>query len=127
MSPKTTITETFPVPCPSWPVLLDGENSKSRRLHAVGTQEPSFIPPRFLSSIAMADSVLPGIPGYNPHNLQPWTVEVVVSVTVLATVTVLLRLLSRHIKAQKLWWDDYMIIFSLVCSPRTLASRLSPS
>ena len=75
----------------------------------------------------MADSVLPGIPGYDPHNLQPWTVEVVVSVTVLATVTVILRVLSRHIKAQKLWWDDYMIIFSLVCSPRTLASRLSPS
>jgi hypothetical protein len=34
--------------------------------------------------------------------------------TVLATVAVGLRLLSRHIKAQKLWWDDYMIIFSLV-------------
>ncbi|KAK3290486.1 uncharacterized protein B0H64DRAFT_452552 [Chaetomium fimeti] len=40
----------------------------------------------------MADSVLPGIPGYDPHNLQPWTVEVVASVTVLAVVSVALRL-----------------------------------
>ena len=63
----------------------------------------------------MADSPLPGIPGYDPDNLQPWTVAVVASVTVLATVAVALRLFSRHLKAQQLWWDDYMIIFSLVC------------
>ncbi|KAH6631346.1 hypothetical protein F5144DRAFT_531946 [Chaetomium tenue] len=62
----------------------------------------------------MADSVLPGIPGYDPHNIQPWTVEVMVSVTVLAIVSVALRLYSRHLKGQKLWWDDYMIIFSLL-------------
>ncbi len=62
----------------------------------------------------MSDSVLPGIPGYNAHNLQPWSVAVISSVTVLATVVVGLRVLSRYIKAQKLWWDDYMIIFSLV-------------
>jgi hypothetical protein len=66
----------------------------------------------------MSDSVLPGISGYDPHNLQPWTVAVVVSVTVLATVAVAIRLFSRHLKAQKLWWDDYMIIFSQVCRPR---------
>ena len=65
----------------------------------------------------MPGSVLPGIPGYDPDNLQPWTVAVVTSVTVLATVAVALRLLSRYIKAQNLWWDDYMIIFSLVCRP----------
>ncbi|KAH6857044.1 hypothetical protein B0I37DRAFT_89178 [Chaetomium sp. MPI-CAGE-AT-0009] len=62
----------------------------------------------------MANSVLPGIPGYDPDNIQPWTVEVVASVTVLAVVSVALRLLSRHLKGQKLWWDDYMIIFSLL-------------
>ncbi|KAL2163943.1 hypothetical protein VTH06DRAFT_3156 [Thermothelomyces fergusii] len=61
----------------------------------------------------MADSVLPGIPGYDPDNLQPWTVAVVVSVTILAVAAVALRLLSRHIKGQKLWWDDYMIMFSM--------------
>ncbi|KAL2173740.1 uncharacterized protein P884DRAFT_211066 [Thermothelomyces heterothallicus CBS 202.75] len=60
-----------------------------------------------------ADSALPGIPGYDPDNLQPWTVAVVASVTVLAVVAVALRLLSRYIKAQKLWWDDYMIMFSM--------------
>jgi hypothetical protein len=68
-------------------------------------------------SITMAESALPGIPGYDPDNLQPWTVAVVASVTVLATVAVALRLFSRHLKAQKLWWDDYMIIFSLVGPP----------
>ncbi|KAL2023524.1 hypothetical protein VTK56DRAFT_2132 [Thermocarpiscus australiensis] len=60
----------------------------------------------------MADPVLPGLPGYDPNDLQPWTVQVVASMTVLSVVSVGLRLLSRHIKAQKLWWDDYMIIFS---------------
>ena len=59
-------------------------------------------------------SVLPGLKGYNPDNLQPWTVGVVASVTVLATVSVILRIVSRRIKQQPLWWDDYMIIFSLV-------------
>lgn len=73
----------------------------------------------------MSDSVLPGIPGYDPDDLQPWTVAVVTSVTVLATVAVALRLLSRYIKAQKLWWDDYMIIFSQVCGPFSIGCRLA--
>ncbi|KAK2016456.1 integral membrane protein [Colletotrichum eremochloae] len=59
-------------------------------------------------------SQLPGLPGYDPQNLQPWTVQVVVSVTVLAVVSVALRLYSRQIKAQKLWWDDYLIVWSMV-------------
>ncbi|EJT74163.1 hypothetical protein GGTG_08009 [Gaeumannomyces tritici R3-111a-1] len=59
-------------------------------------------------------SVLPGIPGYDQQNVQPWTVQVVVSVTILAAVSVALRIWSRHLKGQKLWWDDYMIIFSMV-------------
>ena len=81
----------------------------------VGSLAPSSSSP---SNIAMAGSVLPGIPGYAPDNLQPWTVAVVASVTVLATVAVVLRMVSRYIKAQHLWWDDYMIIFSLVCRPK---------
>lgn len=56
-----------------------------------------------------------GLKGYNPDNLQPWTVQVVTSVTVLAAVCVGLRLFSRHLKGQKLWWDDYLIMFSMVC------------
>lgn len=59
-------------------------------------------------------SVLPGIKGYDPDNLQPWTVRVVASVTVLATVSVILRLVCRRLNRQSLWWDDYTIIFSLL-------------
>ena len=62
----------------------------------------------------MAESQLPGLPGFNPHNIQPWTVSVVVSMTILALLSVGLRLMSRRIKAQPLWWDDYMIVFSMV-------------
>lgn len=60
-------------------------------------------------------SQLPGLPGYNPDNIQPWTIEVVVSVTVLALLAVGLRLVSRHTKGQTLWWDDYLIVWSMVC------------
>ncbi|KAH6958201.1 hypothetical protein DER45DRAFT_213337 [Fusarium avenaceum] len=59
------------------------------------------------------ESQLPGLPGFDKHNIQPWTVEVVVSMTVLAMVSCALRLYSRHLKAQKLWWDDYLILFSM--------------
>lgn len=50
----------------------------------------------------------------DPGNLQPWTIATVATVTVLAFVTVCLRLLARFERGQKLWWDDYMIIFSMV-------------
>ncbi|KAH7189533.1 uncharacterized protein B0J16DRAFT_303385 [Fusarium flagelliforme] len=59
------------------------------------------------------ESQLPGLPGFDRHNIQPWTVEVVVSMTVLALVSCVLRLYSRHLKAQKLWWDDYVILFAM--------------
>lgn len=61
-----------------------------------------------------APSVLPGILGYDPQNLQPWSLQVVVSITTLALVAVGLRIWSRYLKGQALWWDDYMIIFSMV-------------
>lgn len=60
-------------------------------------------------------SQLPGIPGYDPDNIQPWIVQCVSAVTALSVVSVALRLTSRHIMGQKLWWDDYMIMFSQVC------------
>ncbi|KAG5986615.1 hypothetical protein E4U52_008404 [Claviceps spartinae] len=59
-------------------------------------------------------SALPGLPGYNPEDLQPWTVGVVVSMTVLALVSVALRLVSRRLNRQALWLDDKMIVFSMV-------------
>lgn len=62
----------------------------------------------------MAQSQLHGLPGFNADNIQPWTVSVVVAMTILALVSVALRLLSRRIKGQPLWWDDYMIVFSMV-------------
>ncbi|KAM0454389.1 hypothetical protein ACHAPV_008469 [Trichoderma viride] len=68
-----------------------------------------------IARAAAADtpSVLPGLPGFNPENLQPWTVQVTASMTVLALLCVVLRLASRNIRKQPLGWDDYMIIFSM--------------
>jgi hypothetical protein len=62
----------------------------------------------------MAKSQLPGLPGFDPNDLQPWTLNVVVSMTILALLSVAVRLTSRRIKGQPLWYDDYMIIFSMV-------------
>ncbi|KAI0013158.1 hypothetical protein F4779DRAFT_566026 [Xylariaceae sp. FL0662B] len=53
------------------------------------------------------------IPGY-ADNLQPWCISVVTAVTVLALVSVGLRLLARWEKRQELWWDDYMIVWSMI-------------
>ncbi|KAH7136826.1 hypothetical protein B0J13DRAFT_81558 [Dactylonectria estremocensis] len=61
----------------------------------------------------MAESQLPGLPGYDPHNIQPWIMQVVIAMTVLALVCVGLRILSRHLKGQKLWWDDWVLLFSM--------------
>jgi hypothetical protein len=61
-----------------------------------------------------SESQLPGINGFDTNNLQPWTVQVVASVTSIAVLAVMLRLVSRRLKRVKLWFDDYMIIFSLV-------------
>jgi hypothetical protein len=61
-----------------------------------------------------SESQLPGLPGYDAQNLQPWTVQVIVAVTALALVAVGLRLFSRRLKSQQLWLDDKMIIFSMV-------------
>jgi hypothetical protein len=52
----------------------------------------------------------------NPDNLQPWVTATVSSVTVLAFTAVCLRLLSRYERKQQLWWDDWMIIWSMVCN-----------
>ena len=74
----------------------------------------------------MTQSQLPGLPGFNPDNIQPWTVSVVVSMTILALTSVGVRLVSRRIKGQPLWWDDYMILFSMV-SNRVAMERYEDS
>lgn len=59
-------------------------------------------------------SALPSLPGYDADNLQSWTVAVVVSMTLLALFVVGLRVVSRRLNHQPLWWDDKMILFSMV-------------
>jgi nicotinamide riboside transporter PnuC len=50
----------------------------------------------------------------NRDSLQNWFKATTGVVTALAVVAVGLRLLARYEKKQKLWWDDWMIIWSLV-------------
>ncbi|TLD18512.1 hypothetical protein PspLS_10259 [Pyricularia sp. CBS 133598] len=64
--------------------------------------------------MAEGPSKLPGLHGFHRETIQPWIVGVEVSVNVLAVVAVGMRMFSRRIKRQRLWWDDYTIIFSLV-------------
>jgi hypothetical protein len=59
-------------------------------------------------------SKLPGLPGFHPYNIQPWTLGTLISVTLLAFLSVALRLAARRLTKQILWWDDWMIIFSMV-------------
>jgi hypothetical protein len=51
-------------------------------------------------------------------NLQPWSTATISAVTVLAILAVGLRLLSRYERKQQLWWDDWMILFSMVRNSR---------
>ena len=53
------------------------------------------------------------IPGY-ADNLQPWSISVLVAATLLALVAVILRILARFEKRQPLWWDDWLIMWSMV-------------
>ncbi|KAJ2905226.1 integral membrane protein [Zalerion maritima] len=50
----------------------------------------------------------------DPVTLQPWSIATVVSVTALAMVAVGMRILARREKRMELWWDDYMIIWSMI-------------
>lgn len=48
--------------------------------------------------------------------LRPWLIAVVVSLAALSAVFVGLRLISRRLMQQNLWWDDWFIIMSMTCS-----------
>lgn len=50
----------------------------------------------------------------NPNNLQPWSIATTAAVTALSFVAVCLRLLSRYERKQPLWWDDWLIMWSMV-------------
>ncbi|PKX99704.1 hypothetical protein P168DRAFT_322889 [Aspergillus campestris IBT 28561] len=49
----------------------------------------------------------------NDDSLQRWAAATTIAVTVLAFVSVCLRLLSRWERKQKLWWDDWIILWSM--------------
>lgn len=70
-----------------------------------------------------------GVPKYSPKAMRIWIVLVVSWTTFLAFAFVALRLWSRRIRKQRLWWDDYMILFSMVrANPKDpLWSRISCS
>ncbi|PWY64259.1 integral membrane protein [Aspergillus heteromorphus CBS 117.55] len=47
------------------------------------------------------------------ENLQTWATATTASVTLLAFISVCLRIISRLERKQRLWWDDWMILFSM--------------
>lgn len=72
----------------------------------------------------MAASTRVTIAGYDPVNIQPWAYSVIATTTVLSLGITGLRLLSRRLRKQGLWWDDWLIIFAQVS---LLSTRLSES
>lgn len=58
-----------------------------------------------------------GVPHYSPAGMRVWIVLCVSFTTTLSIIVVGLRILSRRIRKQPLWWDDYLIMFSMVTSP----------
>jgi hypothetical protein len=55
-----------------------------------------------------------GVPHGSPGAMRRWLILVVSWMTTLAILSIALRLICRRIRKQKLWWDDYMIMFSMV-------------
>lgn len=55
-----------------------------------------------------------GVPSYPPKQMRVWALSVASVMSFLAFVSISMRLISRHIRAQPLWWDDYIIMFSMV-------------
>lgn len=58
---------------------------------------------------------IPGVPNYTPKQMRTWALAVASVMSFLAACSIVLRLLSRRIRQQKLWWDDKLIMFSMVC------------
>lgn len=49
-------------------------------------------------------------------SLRPWLIGVVVSLAVLSGIFVGLRFMSRRLRKQELWWDDWSILISMACN-----------
>lgn len=63
------------------------------------------------------EATVPGVPNYTPAQMRRWALVVSSMMTFLAVTSILLRLISRRIRLQKLWLDDYLIMFSMVWPP----------
>lgn len=79
---------------------------------------------------------LHGTHGYNfarsapepPDSLRPWLARVLVSMTLLAMLVTALRIWSRRLNQQSLWWDDRLAMFNLVriLRPQHLRPVIAP-
>lgn len=47
-------------------------------------------------------------------SLQPWLERMIVSMALLALLATSLRIISRRLNRQALWWDDWLAIWSMV-------------
>lgn len=57
---------------------------------------------------------VPGVPTFEPAAMRKWMIATASWTTAVAICFVLLRLLSRHIRKQRLWWDDQLLLISMV-------------
>lgn len=71
------------------------------------------------------EATVPGVPNYTPAQMRRWALVVSSMMTFLAVSSIFVRLISRRIRQQKLWLDDYMIMFSMVRSCIHHLSRFS--
>lgn len=59
------------------------------------------------------------------NGMQGWAIRVIIGMTILSVVTVTVRIISRRMRRQKLWWDDWLCIISMVSQITYSTSRLS--
>lgn len=48
---------------------------------------------------------------------RPWLERVLVSMTLFALLATVLRITSRRLNQQYFWWDDWLALINMVCSP----------
>lgn len=46
--------------------------------------------------------------------MRAWAIGVIVAMTILSAASVVVRIISRRIRRQKLWWDDWLCVTSMV-------------
>lgn len=48
------------------------------------------------------------------NGVRAWAIRVVTAMTIMSALTVAVRVISRRMRRQKLWWDDWLCIVSMV-------------